>query len=244
MTDARRAAWPPEPQSPRVVRAWDERASAEYGIPSILLMENAGREAARILLELKARAPDTFRPPWWILAGGGNNGGDGLVVARHLDNAGEDVRIAIAFRPERLRDGADNTTNWRIVEKMGLRVMPPDEGLRPPRALANAREGVIVDALLGTGATPPIRPPLSDWLALVGRLDLPIVSLDLPSGLDAATGERDEHALAARHTTTFAAAKTGFYLRHGPELTGEVHVVDIGLPRALWERSADIGDGQ
>lgn len=232
--ERRSAPWPPPPHDPQTIRDWDRRATDEYGMPSIILMENAGREAARILLELAAATPDRYHAPWLVLSGGGNNGGDGFVVARHLYNAGEDVRIFPAFRPEHLRPGADNTTNWHIVERMRIPIERVGEGLDPPSSLEGAQSGVIVDALLGTGARPPLRDPIDEWTRTVRRIPLPVVALDLPTGLDAATGEADEAAIHAAHTITFAAAKTGFEREDARRYTGEVHVVDIGLPRGLW----------
>lgn len=223
-----------------MIREWDRRAVEEFSMPSILLMENAGAGAARILLDLAGRDPESYGEPWVILCGSGNNGGDGFVVARHLRNAGQSVEIFLAFDTGRLEEGRDNTTNFRIIQKTRIPVHQTAPAHEPPEILARGREGparrgTIVDALLGTGLSRPLRSPYHEWVEAANASPLPCVALDVPSGLDASSGEILGVALRARHTVTFAAAKAGFERRDGPKTAGNVHVVDIGLPREIWD---------
>ena len=241
---ARRAL--PPPQDPATIREWDRLAVEEFRMPSILLMENAGGGAARSLLELATREPDVFGPPWIVLCGPGNNGGDGFVVARHLHNAAEEVEVHLAFSIDRLQERKDSTVNLRILERMAVPISageephpPPDvlrTGASPLSTASAGRRGTVVDALLGTGLSRELRSPYREWVDAVSASGLPVVSLDVPTGLDAATGKVLGAAVRARRTITFAAAKTGFSLREGPAHAGEVHVVGIGMPREIWDR--------
>src|SRR5207302_5011864 len=130
------------------VREIDRRAIEEFGVPGVVLMENAGRGAAGVLLSLGIGGPVL------ICCGKGNNGGDGFVIARHLDNRGVGVRVLLFARPEELT--GDAAINFRIIERSGLPiVIQPD-----PAALAGelAPTAWVVDALFGTGLTGGVRP--------------------------------------------------------------------------------------
>jgi hydroxyethylthiazole kinase-like uncharacterized protein yjeF len=227
-------SWPPPPQAPRVIREWDRRAIEVIGIPGVVLMENAGREAARSLIERARRNRDSYSPPWWIACGPGNNGGDGFVVARYLDAAGEDVRVLLAFDPEATRHDTDSAVFYRVARAAGLTFFEKARAEAEIASIVGADRGVVVDALLGTGSRLPLRPPISDWVESLSRSSRPVVALDLPTGLDADSGEAPGPAIRAQLTLTFAAAKLGFFRGAGPRLVGELEVLDIGLPRSLW----------
>ena len=237
-------SFPPPPQEPATIREWDRRAIEEYGMPGVVLMENAGAGAARILLELGRRQPDVYRTPWIILCGPGNNGGDGFVVARHLHNAGQAVEVHLAFPPERLKPQADNTVNFRVLEGMAVAIHAAQPPFRPPDVLRPGVKGTVIDALLGTGLSRPLDSPYADWVGAVNECGTPSVALDLPTGLDAKTGEVLGSCLVARQTITFAAPKTGFDRREGPQVVGEVHVVDIGMPREIWNNPESATGGR
>jgi NAD(P)H-hydrate epimerase len=210
------------------VREVDRRAIEEYGIPSIVLMENAGRGAAEFILQ-------TLRPtgPIGIVCGGGNNGGDGFVIARHLANAGCNVALFFACDPDRLK--GDAAINHQIVEKMRL----PSHLFDSPERIGAARpllhqSSIVVDALLGTGFSGPIRQPLALAIEAINKTPRStIVAVDVPSGLDCDTGQPGAPTVRAHHTVTFVARKTGFQAAGAEEYTGEVIVVDIGAPTAL-----------
>src|SRR5713226_6787224 len=135
------------------VRELDRRAIEELGVPGVVLMENAGRGAAEVLVRLGCRGPVA------ICCGKGNNGGDGFVIARHLDNRGTPVRVLLFARPEDL--SGDAAVNYRIIARAGLPMVihagnPVDD--KAVRADLAAAEW-IVDALFGTGLTGPVRNP-------------------------------------------------------------------------------------
>lgn len=140
-----------------------------------------------------------------ILCGGGNNGGDGYAIARHLTIRGLAVTIIAAKDPAELT--GDAAINCGIVRRMGLPILPASQ------VEAFAAADVIVDALLGTGFHGQVRPPIDDLIARcnsAAAAGLPVVSVDVPSGLDAQTGEPAEHTVHAAVTVTFVAQKAGF----------------------------------
>jgi len=202
------------------VRELDRRAIEEYGIPGLVLMENAGANASRWILERAARE-GWIRPSAGIACGPGNNGGDGYVVARHLANAGWDVRVESRVALEELR--GDAALMARIARAMGI----------PHTALGEGHT-LLVDALLGTGFQGAPRPDMARSIAaLNGTRARLVVALDLPSGLDADTGEPSEPCVRAGATLTFAALKPGLLAPAARPYVGELACIDIGAPRAL-----------
>jgi NAD(P)H-hydrate epimerase len=207
------------------VRDLDRRAIGHYGVPGVVLMENAGRGAAELLARLW---PDSARVV--ILCGHGNNGGDGFVIARHLDRAGFAVEVILAGPPTRL--AGDAATMFEIVRRSGI----PCADL----STAIADGDVIVDALLGTGAVGPPRGTIAAAIeAVTARATGPraprVLAIDVPSGLDADSGMPAGKCIRAAATATFVARKRGFEAAGAASFTGAVHVVDIGAPRALLE---------
>ncbi len=209
-------------------RLLDRRASEEFGIPSVVLMENAGRGVADTLQRLGIAGPVV------VACGKGNNAGDGFVVARHLDLRGYAVRVLLWAEPAELT--GDAGVNYQIVAKsrIPLEVFGPrHDAERLRRALEGA--GWVVDALLGTGAQGTPRPPLDAVIDSLNASGIPILAVDLPSGLDCDTGEPSAHTIRAAHTCTFVAPKAGFFQPRAAPYLGTIHVLDIGAPRALVE---------
>ena len=214
-------------------RSVDRFASEQLAIPGLLLMENAGRNAAEVVLARRGRGARVV-----VLAGTGNNGGDGLVVARHVARAGVPVRVHLVGARARL--AADAAVQLAIVERMGIAVAAVADDAAARRAVARlTRRDVVVDALLGTGFTGSVRAPAA---ALILALDAarergatgPVVALDLPSGLDADTGAPSNATVRADVTVTFVAEKAGFGRRAAAPWLGEVVVRDIGIgPREV-----------
>lgn len=209
------------------VRSVDRIAVEEYGIPSLVLMENAGRGAAEWLaprVEAGGRVV--------ILAGPGNNGGDGGVVARHLDLRGIDVAIRWIAEPSRL--SADAAAQWRILERAGF-----DQAAWPTGGMADALRALlagaswVVDGLLGTGLTREVSGPLRAVIEAINASGRPVLALDVPSGLDVDTGEPLGLAVRAAATVTFVAEKVGFGRPGAAAYTGEVVVASIGVPGSL-----------
>ncbi|MEO6709083.1 MAG: NAD(P)H-hydrate epimerase [Planctomycetota bacterium] len=213
--------------SRRAVRELDRICIEEYGIPAVVLMENAGRGVAEQLLhEIGAKALRVV-----FLCGPGNNGGDAFVAARHLHNAG--VAVALFAISDSKGDAA-----WArgVAERMGLVASSIAEA---PQLEAQRRnfdgEVVLVDALLGTGAEGSPRAAVAGALRAAARAKPRLrVALDLPSGLDAQTGEVHDPCFRADLTLTFAARKPGLVA----QVCGRVLVVDIGAPRELLARLA------
>jgi ADP-dependent NAD(P)H-hydrate dehydratase / NAD(P)H-hydrate epimerase len=194
------------------MRATDRWAIEERGIPSLQLMERAGERLAEVV---RAVAP---QGPVVVVCGKGNNGGDGLVVARLLDDEGREVRVLLVPDPGELQgDAAAN------LERLPVPAAPwsPD-GLRGA--------AVVVDAVLGTGTSGAPREPVASVLQAIDAAGVPVVAADVPSGVDASTGEVAGAAVHATATATFAAGKPGLWISPGKEHAGEVHVLDIGIP--------------
>jgi NAD(P)H-hydrate epimerase len=209
------------------VREVDRLSIEEFRIPGIVLMENAARAAAAVALAMMI---DFRVSSALILCGGGNNGGDGLAVARHLHNAGADVRIALTNDPARYE--GDALTNWKIVQAMKLPVVNAT-----PDAIRAADDVLIVDAIFGTGLSKPPRDPFPALVDAIVDGENPLLAIDVPSGLDCDTGEPlGPAAVVADRTITFVAEKTGFENPAARRYLGEVTVGDIGCPRELIAR--------
>jgi len=213
------------------VRELDRTAIEDFGIPGVVLMENAGRiaadEAERML----------SHPLISIFAGKGNNGGDGFVIARHLHNRGAAVVVNFLGVVEQAMQGAsDAAINLHIIRKMGI----PVRELTSPDAVRESLEdashaGLIIDALFGTGLNGPLCGLALNIVDGINALGVPVLAVDIPTGLDANTGEVLGASVRADKTVTFVAAKRGFFSGKGPELTGQVVVAEISIPRELIE---------
>jgi NAD(P)H-hydrate epimerase len=215
------------------VRELDARAADDLHLPTLILMENAGRGAADLLRNCPGVSPSTR---CLILCGPGNNGGDGGVVARHLDAWGFPVRVVWFARPDQLR--GDAATQWTILSRSQIdqTAWDDDASVTPDRLDALLAEADwIIDALLGTGLSRPVEGTLRVVIEAINRAGKPTLALDLPSGLDADRGVPLGEAVRAQATATFVARKLGFDAPGASAYTGEVTVVDIGLPRCVLE---------
>jgi NAD(P)H-hydrate epimerase len=210
------------------VRDVDRRAMEEYGLSGLVLMENAGRGCVDVLLRLGVKGPVT------IACGKGNNAGDGFVVTRHLDLRRIPVTMLLFADPAELT--GDAAANYKIVERSGIPMRACWQAEGVP-AFLDAVEWVI-DALLGTGASGPPRPPLDRAIRLLNAASGKKLAIDLPSGLDCDSGTAAEPTFRADHTCTFVAPKTGFANPSAAPYLGQVHVVEIGVPRRLLEDAA------
>lgn len=212
------------------MRALDRRAIAELGIAGPTLMENAGRgAAAAIRAFLRARGRPVRGLEAVIVCGKGNNGGDGFVVARVLAGWGARVRVFLIGRAADV--SADAASKLQRLSSARLRpVEVTDSGgsARLKDALA-ASCALVVDALLGTGASGAPAGLVADAIARINECGAPVVALDLPSGLSPDTGQAPGAVVRAALTTTFGALKRGLLLAPGRDLAGEVRVVPIGV---------------
>ncbi|HZU34326.1 MAG TPA: NAD(P)H-hydrate epimerase [Gemmataceae bacterium] len=215
------------------VRDFDRRAIEEYGVPGIVLMENAGRGTAELLLHLGVRGPVL------ICCGKGNNGGDGYVIARHLDLHGITVRVLLFAAQESLE--GDAATNYHVLASSGLPItVHADEPLNLPAVRQELSQADwVVDALFGTGLRGPVRPPLDTVIEALNSSGKRILAVDIPSGLDCDTGQPLGPTIRAAHTATFVAQKKGFAEPAAAKWTGKVHVLSIGAPRQLLQGYAE-----
>lgn len=205
-----------------VLRELDRRAIEAWGIPSFALMESAGRACAELALRRLHGARRVS-----VLVGPGNNGGDGLVIARTLQNRGCEARVVwLGAQPPEARLSPDFHLNWKLWTELGGRVDP---------ALELARADLVVDALFGNGLARPLGEPWRGAIDALNAARVPVLAVDVPSGLDADSGEVLGTAVRATETVTFLAPKLGFFRGAGPAHVGRVHVAEIGVPSAWIE---------
>lgn len=242
------------------MQAFDRWAMEEMGVPGIVLMENAGRGCAEVLLRVHALSASDNTGPGSaadrnsialrledfaggryprpkrvvICCGRGNNGGDGYVLGRYLALLGVEVRVLAFADPDQLSGDA----HWAalVYRRLHLPLVPfwtsPLDETRLLAELASA--DWIADALFGTGLKGPLRRPFDRVVELVNGVGQPILAVDIPSGLDCDTGESAGPAIRARCTATMAAWKRGFLNPAARSFTGEVYVVTLGVPISAW----------
>ncbi|HHY83630.1 MAG TPA: NAD(P)H-hydrate dehydratase [Clostridiales bacterium] len=237
--------------TPSHMRQIDQRAINEFGIPGIVLMENAALRAVKIIMD---RYPLPRCNKVTILAGSGNNGGDGLAIARHLFLSGYRVKVLVVCGRGRLPSG-DAGINLQILQKLKTTGVYTDPGQYASREmqplclnssleilytgegqdLYGAIEAVndaalIVDALFGTGLDRPVTGLYAAIIDEVNKTGIPVLSIDIPSGINGETGQVMGTAVRAADTVTFGYYKLGHLLFPGRNHCGRVHVVPISLP--------------
>ncbi|MEW6276245.1 MAG: NAD(P)H-hydrate dehydratase [Bacillota bacterium] len=206
------------------MRELDRQAIEEYGIPGVVLMENAGIKVVEVIREMLG---DVRGKKISIFVGKGNNGGDGLVVARHLFNLGAGVKVYLLASPEEIT--GDAFLNLRIWQKMGQEI----------RTIADRDEfdleesDLLVDAIFGTGFRGVPREPAASVIEAINASGKPVVAVDIPSGLEADTGLARGPCIRAVRTVTFGLPKLGLVLEPGASYAGKLHVADISIPAFL-----------
>ncbi len=219
------------------IRQLDRIAIEQYGIPGILLMENAGRACAAAAREMLDGVEGKRVA---VLCGRGNNGGDGFVAARHLTNWGANVFVPLLARLQQALDQAgDAVVNLRIALNMGIAVREANSQQDAAVFDACAECDLIVDALLGTGVKGEVREPFRSAIAAINRSGRPVLAVDVPSGLDCDTGEPLGVAVRAQRTVTFAVNKTGFTRPGAHRFTGDVEVAEISIPRSVIQQQLE-----
>jgi NAD(P)H-hydrate epimerase len=204
-----------------IVREIDRVTIEEYGIPGIILMENAGRAVARVVLQ---EFPQAKRVA--IFAGGGNNGGDGFVVARHLMGEGLDVTTYLATDPRKYK--GDALTNLEALRRIGGKLVE----LKGDFSVYEKADAII-DALFGTGLDREVEGFYREVIEFINSQPVPRVAVDLPSGLNADTGFPLGVSVRASVTVTFVLPKLGLAIYPGIDYAGRVYVVDITTPKFL-----------
>lgn len=211
----------------------DRLAVDEFGIDVLQMMEHAGSHLAELV---RVELGGDLRAKRIVVAvGPGNNGGGGLAAARHLANRGAAVRVVLARPASRLTDAGRHQLATLLQMSIACCVAIydlPDDELDGELASADA----IVDAILGYRAAGAPRDGVLWLVDRIARAAAPVISLDLPSGLDPDTGETPGAAISAAATLTLALPKPGLFRAAGRSSAGRVHLADIGLPAALYRR--------
>lgn len=206
--------------------------NAEYlGIPRLLLMENAGRCLAEKIVSIA----ETENEKISIFCGSGGNGGDGLVAARHLVNRGFKVEVFLMTHPQRIRS-KETIKNWEIINNMTYSDNLNVNVVLDSSYLPSSVDGIIVDAMLGTGIKGKIREPIRSAIKLINDSNAVVVAVDVPSGLDPTTGKISDIAVKADYTITFHKIKKGL----DTKTAGKIIVCDIGIPK---EAEVFVGPG-
>ena len=206
------------------MRKLEARAMSDSGLPSLVLMENAARAVAEAVIRMDLE--DRSMKRWLVLAGKGNNGGDGIAAARQLTEAGYNCEIILATPPEQL--GPDAALQLKAARCFGITVHVFAPGSTPWH-----RYDGIIDALLGTGTSGAPREPYASVIREANGSGLPIVAVDIPSGLDADTGKVYEPTIRAAQTVTFAFSKLGLVQYPGKDVAGIVTTAPICIPEHL-----------
>jgi len=208
------------------MQAMDRRTIEDFGLPGMVLMENAGRGAVRFLFE---QFPDITDKRVGVIAGRGNNGGDGFVIARYLKQKGIPVRVYLLAEAENVK--GDALANLNFLKPLAVPVVEiPDEASFSKIKTEMDGLDLWVDALIGTGLKSEIKGFFKTVINYINGLNKPVFSVDLPSGLNSDTGQSCGACICATATATFAFAKTGHMIYPGAAYTGNLKIVDIGIP--------------
>src|SRR5438445_92 len=208
------------------MREADRRTIDEIGIPSLVLMENAGRQA---VAAMEATFNDLTERRVAVLCGRGNNGGDGFVVARTLVQRGVDVSVFLMGRVAEVR--GDARTNLEILGRLGLTVVEIADSQAWELHFSEVSDcTLIVDAIFGTGLNAPVSGLIESVIADVNASGIPVVAIDLPSGLSADSHESIGPSVEASLTVTLAAPKLPLVLPPGEAHSGDIVIADIGIP--------------
>jgi NAD(P)H-hydrate epimerase len=205
------------------MREVDRLATEEFGLTILQMMENAGRNLAGNVMEML----DEARGEVTVLAGSGGNGGGGLCCARHLHNRGFTVWVVLSKEPATLTGAAANQLH--ILQAAGVGACLKHAPAQAEEVIRRAQ--VVVDALIGYSLRGAVRGRVAELIDLCNQHAVRVLSLDVPSGLDATTGEAAGVVVRPERTLTLALPKTG--LRDVP---GELYLADIGIPPELYQR--------
>ena len=216
------------------MKAIDQNAIHQYGIPGVALMETAGGAVAR---QVEAVLKDVADKKICIFAGKGNNGGDGYVIARFLHGRGAKIKVFLVGKREEV--SGDAKINLDILERMGIEVSEITNDARWDLiAVAAGFADCLVDALLGTGFSGEIQGDMRQTVELINRAGRLVVSVDIPSGVHADTGQIGGVAVRAAYTVTLELLKPGLLLYPGAEFAGQVMLETLGIPAGAVEEEA------
>lgn len=196
------------------MQKYDRYTIEEVGVPSLVLMERAALSVLEVLGAGNFDLSNVL-----VMSGLGNNGGDGVAIARLLYQKG--VNVDLLLLGDERRASQSTTAQLKIARNYGLQTQNRVKDFR--------QYTLVIDALFGIGLSKPVPVKLADIIKRVNAANLPVVAVDVPSGLNAATGEIMGSAICATATVTFAYAKTGLLKNEGLKRTGAIYVKDIGI---------------
>lgn len=202
------------------IKRIDSEAQSRFLIPAIVLMENAAIASCNVLT-------GRFNPSKCsVICGSGNNGGDGFALARHLKNRNLEIEVVLLGSENRFSD--ETKINFKILKKLGVKVLKNPSPDKFKKILSSSQ--LIIDAVFGTGFHNALDSFHRRYFKIINHSKIPVLSLDIPSGIDSNTGEFDSDAIRASVTVTFGFVKTGLLWSNASERAGELIVADISIP--------------
>jgi len=208
------------------MQAMDRKTIESFGIPGRVLMENAGRGATQILFNAFG---DLSNEKIGVVAGRGNNGGDGFVIARYLAQKG--ILVTVYLLADKTLVKGDAAANLKLLSRLGVPVIEmPDKQSFLEHQTALRHQSLWVDAILGTGLKSDVKSYFREVIEFINGSNKPVLAVDIPSGLNADTGHPCGVCVRAHTTATFAFAKTGHIMYPGADYTGQLEIIDIGIP--------------
>lgn len=213
--------------TPSAMRKIDEKTRTLYGIPSLILMENAGRSCAEEIIKDWTNGKTGF-----IYCGKGNNGGDGFVCARYLSNANFKIHVFILDAVRNIKS-KDSMRNLQIIKKMKISIKEIDTINKLKSHILRFRCDFVVDAIFGFGFKGKLPTVPMELIRYLNNRNVYVYSVDIPSGMNALSGSVGNVCVRARKTITFGLPKKGFFKKGAEAFTGDIVVKDIGHPRIL-----------
>ncbi|MBR1860031.1 MAG: NAD(P)H-hydrate dehydratase [Selenomonadaceae bacterium] len=211
------------------MREIDRKAIEEFGLNELALMESAGHKVADAVCQI-LKSPN--KKSVCILAGSGNNGGDALVAARYLSNLGVRIKIFLIGNKNHRTDSVN--VQMQIIRCMGIEIQVLESDRAWERLQVTLRfSDVIIDGILGTGFTGQLRPSVLRLVRLVNSTNKPVIAIDVPTGVEADSGQVGDSAINATCTVTLGLPKIGHYLCPGAANVGKLLIDDIGIPLQL-----------
>lgn len=208
------------------MKKMDRSTIESFGLPGRILMENAGRGATHFFLE---HFKDAVNKKIGVIAGRGNNGGDGFVIARYLAQKG--INVTVYLLSERQKVSGDAAANLILLSPLKIPVIEmPDAETFSAHKTAMRHDAIWIDAILGTGLRSEVKGFFRDVIDFINQTNKPVFAVDIPSGLNSDTGRPCGSCVRADATATFAFAKTGHFLFPGADYTGNLKIIDIGIP--------------
>ncbi len=206
----------------------DRRATGDFKIPTLILMENAGRSVADLAERVIGRRGGNIL----IVCGTGNNGGDGFAAARHLFNRGHKVQVVLLGSASDIQ--GDAAVNYLILQKMDILVLRIlDSNMLDVLKRKTTNSNLIIDAIFGTGLDREETGLAREVISILNQSRRKILSIDIPSGLNGDTGEAMGIAVRANVTGTLGLMKTGMKRKTASPYTGKIEVLDISIPHQL-----------